>query len=300
VSITSSYRLSLLLGALFALCSGSAVCQRQVTYVQVVKQAPTSVSLASAAGSIIPGQPVQFTASIAPTKPTYPTGAVVFTATGSKPGNVIVSSPVAVGGSSTAIWETAIAAIDTYSVVAAYGGDSDYLASQSSPKLLSVTGSPDFTLSTPNSSTVVQGSSVSIPITVTSINGFAGTIEFECNGAPSSSTCSLSQGSATLAPSGANSATTTLTLATAGTTVTTLGILGFFIGWGLFARKRCCSHFMIWIGAALLLTTVTGCAGSNRYVQSSGTPVGFYSLTIVATSGTINHSSTVSVHVVAQ
>ena len=271
-----------------------------MTYVQVVKQAATSVSLVSSAGSISPGQPVQFTASIAPTKPTYPTGAVVFTATGSNPANVIVSSPVALGGSSTAVWATSIAAIDTYSVVAAYSGDSNYLASQSAPVLLSVTGSPDFTLSTPNTSTVVQGNSVAIPITVTSINGFAGSIAFECKGAPGSSTCSFSQGSATLAPSGASSATTTLTLATAETTVTTLGILGFFIGWGLFARKRFRSHFMIWVGAALLLTTVTGCVGSNRYVQSNGTPVGFYSLIIVATSGAITHSSTVSVHVVAQ
>jgi hypothetical protein len=46
---------------------------------------------------------------------------------------------------------------------------------------------------------VVQGNSVAIPITVTSINGFAGTIAFECNGIPNSSTCSFSQGSATLA-----------------------------------------------------------------------------------------------------
>ncbi len=299
MSKANSYRLSFLL-ALFALCSGSAVCQKQVTYVQVVKQATTSVSLVPSAGSISSGQAVRFTASVATTKPTYPTGAVVFTATGSNPANVIVSSPVALGGSSTAVWATSISAIDTYSVVAAYSGDSNYLASQSFPVPLSVTGSPDFPLSAPNSSTVVQGSSVAIPIAVTSINGFAGTIAFECKGVPSSSTCGFSQGSATLAPSGANSATTTLTLATAGTTVTTLGILGFFVGWGLFARKRFRCRLTIWIGAVLLLTTVTGCVGSNRYVQSNGTPVGVYSLTVVATSGAITHSSTVSVHVVAQ
>jgi hypothetical protein len=82
--------------------------------------------------------------------------------------------------------------------------------------------------------------------------------------------------------------------------VTTLGILGFFVGWGWLSRKRFRCHFMIWIGAALLLTTVTGCVGSNRYVQSNGTPAGFYSLTIVATSGAITHSSAASLHVVAQ
>ena len=76
--------------------------------------------------------------------------------------------------------------------------------------------------------------------------------------------------------------------------------LGLLYRVGCICEKEIPLHFMLWIGAALLLTTVTGCVGSSRYVQSNGTPPGFYSLTIVATSGAITHSSTVSLHVVAQ
>jgi hypothetical protein len=57
---------------------------------------------------------------------------------------------------------------------------------------------------------------------------------------------------------------------------------------------------MLSLGVAVLLIGMTGCAGSNRYVQSNGTPPGYYSLTVVATSGAITHSSTMTLHVVAK
>jgi hypothetical protein len=91
-----------------------------------------------------------------------------------------------------------------------------------------------------------------------------------------------------------------LAVTTTGTTVTTLGILGLLFGWGSSSRKKLRYRSTIWIGMALLLTAVAGCIGSNRYVQSNGTPPGYYSLTVVATSGSITHSSTMTLHVVAQ
>jgi len=87
---------------------------------------------------------------------------------------------------------------------------------------------------------------------------------------------------------------------TAGTTVTTLGILCLFFGWGTFSRRKLRYRSMIWLGVAVLLGGIAGCAGPNRYVQSNGTPPGYYSLTVVATSGSITHSSTMTLHVVAQ
>jgi hypothetical protein len=307
VNIAALSRLSLLLGALVAFFSSNAACQKQVTYLQVVKQATTSTSVASSAGIIRPGSPVQLTATVAPTNPTYPAGTVVFMVTGSNPANVTVSQPIALGGGSTAVWVTSIAAIDAYSVVAAYSGDSNYLGSQSSPVLVSVTGSPDFTLSTPSSAQVTQGSSVAIPVTVSSINGFSGTVAFKCSGVPAMSSCNFAHGSVTIPPpsagssaSGGNSATTTLTLSTTGVTVTTLGMLGFFFSWCGFSRKKFSRYRLVWISAALLLITIAGCAGPNRHTQSNGTPVGNYSLTIMATSGAITHSSTVDLQVLAQ
>jgi hypothetical protein len=91
-----------------------------------------------------------------------------------------------------------------------------------------------------------------------------------------------------------------LTVTTAGTTVTTLGILGLLFGWGSYSRKRLRHRFVIWIGLAVLVMGIAGCAGPNRYVQSNGTPPGYYSLTVVATSGSITHSGTMTLHIVAR
>ena len=126
--------------------------------------------------------------------------------------------------------------------------------------------------------TVVQGASGTATVSVTSLNGFAGTIQFECTGMPIESSCNFAQDSITIPASGAVSAssavTTTLAVTTTGTTVTTLGILGLLFGWGSSSRKKLRYRSTIWIGMALLLTAVTGCIGSNRYVQSNGTPPG--------------------------
>jgi len=83
----------LLFGALLPLDANVAAGQKQTKYVQVVKRAPTSVSLGYSTASVDAGQPVQFTARVAPAHPSIPTGSVVFVATGTQPGNMVTSPP---------------------------------------------------------------------------------------------------------------------------------------------------------------------------------------------------------------
>ena len=185
-----------------------------------------------------------------------------------------------------------------------YSGDTDYLSSVSATLSQIVEGSPDFIISLPSTMTIVQGASGTAPVSITALNGFAGVIQLQCTGVPNQSSCNFAKDSITIPASASTSAssaaTTMLTVTTAGTTVTTLGILGLFFGWGSFARKKLRYCSMLSLGVAVLLIGMTGCAGSNRYVQSNGTPPGYYSLTVVATSGAITHSSTMTLHVVAK
>jgi hypothetical protein len=285
--------------------SPSLDAQKIVSYRQVVEQANTTTLVSSSMNPSPSSSPVVFTAHVNGVPAGIPTGTVAFSA--SQVSGQLATSTVPLDASGNAAWTVSLAS-GQYGITALYSGDTDYLASVSSTLSQVVGGSPDFTINVPSTLTVVQGASSTAAVSIESINGFAGTIQLECSGAPKGISCNFAQGSITIPSSSTAAAatlassayTTTLTVTTAGTTVTTLGILGFFLGWGSFSRKRFRYRSMIWIGVAILLATVTGCAGSNRYVQSDGTPVGYYPLTIVATSGAITHSSTMTLHVVAQ
>jgi hypothetical protein len=93
---------------------------------------------------------------------------------------------------------------------------------------------------------------------------------------------------------------TTLTITTAATTVTTVGAFLFLFGFGGLKRKRR-SHIVVAAVALLcLVVSLAGCADPNRYVQANGTPLGSYPLTITAKSGSISHTTKVTLNVVAQ
>lgn len=290
---------------IFCVISPSLKAQKIVSYRQVVEQANTTTLVLSSMNPSLSSSPVVFTAHVNGVPAGIPTGTVAFIA--SQKSGQIATATVPLDATGSAAWTISLAS-GQYGIMALYSGDTDYLASVSSTLSQAVGRSPDFTINVPSTLTVVQGASGSAAVSIESINGFAGTIHLECSGVPKGSSCNFALGSITIpssstaaaATSASSAYTTTLTVTTAGTTVTTLGILGFFLGWGSFSRKRFRYRSMIWIGGAILLATVTGCVGSNRYVQVDGTPVGYYQLAIVATSGAITHSSTMTLHVVAQ
>jgi hypothetical protein len=275
--------------------------QKSVSYRQVVEQASTMTLVSSSVNPSPNNSTVTFAAHVTGAPASMPTGTVAFSAT--QESGHVATATLPLDASGNATWTISLQS-GQYGITALYSGDTDYLSSVSTTLSQIIEGPPDFTISLPSTMTVVQGASGTATVSVTSLNGFAGTIQLQCTGTPDESSCNFTHDSITIPASAATSAssvnTTTLTVTTAGTTVTTLGVLGLLFGWSSCSRKRLRHRFVIWIGLAVLLMGIAGCAGPNRYVQSNGTSPGYYSLTVVATSGSITHSSTMTLHVVAK
>jgi hypothetical protein len=275
--------------------------QKSVSYRQVVEQASTATLVSSSVNPSPTNSTVAFVAHVTGVPPGMPTGTVAFSA--AQESGQVVSATLPLDSSGNATWTISLQSGE-YGITALYGGDTDYLSSVSTTLSQIVEGPPDFTISLPSTMIVVQGASGTATVSVTPLNGFAGMIQLQCTGVPDESSCNFTQGSITIPASAAASASSavasTLTVTTTGTTVTTLAVLGLLFGWGSCSPKKLRHRFVIWIGLAVLLMGIAGCAGPNRYVQSNGTPPGYYSLTVAAKSGSITHSSTMTLHVVAK
>jgi hypothetical protein len=81
----------------------------------------------------------------------------------------------------------------TLNVVASYGGDSNYAASQSAATTLIVIAQTIAITPSTASLSVTAGSSGSLTFTVTSLAGFNGLIGVSCSGLPANSACAFSQ-----------------------------------------------------------------------------------------------------------
>jgi hypothetical protein len=156
----------------------------------------------------------------------------------------------------------------------------------------------DFTLGLVNPSlTVMHGSSGTETITITPLSGFNSAVTLGCTALPDGVTCTFSP--ASLTPSGAP-LTSTLTItaannATAPATAMRWGLPGGglllafgLLGPGMRRRRKYLGTFtLLALGVALL--SANGCGGSFHSFTS---PV-----TVTATSGSLTHSSSVSVSV---
>jgi Domain of unknown function (DUF1929)/PKD domain len=186
---------------------------------------------------------------------------------------------------------------------------------------VTVNPAPDFTISaTPASSSVTAGGSVSYTLTLTPGGGFTGTAQVTCTGAPSKATCTPSPASLTL--DGTNTATVKVTVSTTAASLASLsrfsarrwtrssevpGIsvscLVFLCLFGTLALTQGRRAFRV-IGAVtfvFVLGVSGGCGGGNSSgnvpPSNPGTPAGTYNLTLSASSGTLTHTTTVSLTV---
>jgi len=158
--------------------------------------ATTTTTLTSSLNPSVSGQSVTFTAAVTPSTATG-------TATFYDNGTAIGSAPLSSG---TAKLSISTLTVGAHPITAVYNGDSKDNASTSNAVSQNVTG---FSISVPSSASVHHGSKVSITVTVTPLNGFAGSVSLSVTGLPARSTASFSPKSAT-----GPSWTSTLTITT--------------------------------------------------------------------------------------
>jgi hypothetical protein len=191
------------------------------------------------------------------------------------------------------------------------------------PQTLALTGwagPPDFTIATtPSSVSIAAGSSTTYELTLTPGDGFVGTVQVTCTGAPSESICAASPASPQL--DGTTSATVNVKVSTTAPSVARLSpfskwrltplrevpvksvswlALLCLLGTLVLTTRRGARTVMATATVMFLLTTNVGCGGgsSGGAPQGNpGTPAGTYMLTLTTTSGNITHNTTVSLTV---
>jgi hypothetical protein len=189
-----------------------------------------------------------------------------------------------------------------YTITANYSGDTNYIASSSGPAPINI--QPDFSIEPSTTALPIQrpGSSGTMTISMTDLDGFTGAVTFSCSGLPAEAKCAFSP--ASLSATGS----TTLTITTAAKTgmlkhdgtihqgTLALAVVGMTIG-GVFiigappGRRR---------RRKLLLTVLLGalCAGcgggggtkNQGPPPDAGTPSGIYVVTLTGSSGSTTHS----------
>jgi hypothetical protein len=283
-----------------------------VTSLNTAGQAVT-VTLVSNVATTISGNSVVLTATVDGVTGTGvgPTGTVSFYIAGSTP---ILIGTVSVGsagvGVGTAVLSTSTLPDGALTIYAVYNGDANFTSGTSNQ--ISV-GLSDYTVAfIPQTLTIGQGYNGSALISLTTINGFPGSIVLGCNPAPNTlMTCSFNP--TTLNGSGVSTLTVTTTAARksvrgdgeqASLSLAGGATLAALLCWLLPGRKRRLPTLLL-VLLALGLTVNIGCSANDfnapAAVADTGTPLGTTLLTITTTgtsgSSTVRHNYTFQVTV---
>ena len=182
---------------------------------------------------------------------------------------------------------------------------------------LTVSPVPDFKTDTPSggnySATVTAGGTASYGLEEVPLNGFTGAIGFACSGLPSKSTCSFNPASANITSSA--SVPFAVAIATTATTTSVAGIatglggsrLGILAGtiivflnfWLLVLRTRRWRRLMMLVLLVCSFGTIS-CGGGGHSTTTTtlpGTPAGTYTVVLTSTSGSITHTTNLTLTV---
>jgi len=284
----------------YVVASENAAGAGDAPQVSATTSLPTTTALTASSASFVVGGSETLTATVAPAAAT---GTVTFL-----DGNATLSTVAVAGG--VASYTTSSLGVGTHSITAMYSGDATYSLSVSSVVSISVLPvPPDFGIAvSPSSATVPAGQFVNYGLTLTPLNGFNSTINFSCSGLPALASCTFNPATVTL--NGTQSASTTLSIQTAGNGSSATfaphkdarsggafaPLFAAFIPCSFalfcFGRKRRKALRQMLIGGAMLaiVSVFVACGGSS----SPKTPGGTSSVTVTATSGSITHTTTVT------
>ena len=272
------------------------------------------ISISPASVSVAPGAAARYSVSVISQNGFA--GMVDLTCSGLPPGASCSLNPATVTLDSASVNSTLTvatststpAATDVFTISGMAGSDQ-----QTTSATLVVSGNaPDFLLSVAqNSLTVASGQSATVPVTLTSVNGFADVVSLACSGLPASTTCSLNPTSVNLQ---SGTATASLVIRSAATALYTppgsgrnqfaswAGLLMAFTFIGfkpLTKQPRRKRKFVLFAFCALTLLPLIACGGGGTTASSpppNGTAqTGTYNVTVTGTSKSVVHSSLITV-----
>jgi len=268
-----------------------------------ILRAGTTTTLSVNSTSITPGQDVVLTAQVASATTGTPSGTVNFYDGTSLLGTVTLSS------GSASYTAAALSAGATHTLTAVYSGATNFTGSNSTSSVTVAVAPLDFTmtLAGPSNATVVPGGSIQYQVTVTPLYGsYAGTVNFTVSGLPPGATVTFSPSTI---PANGGTQTITITIQTAavsalrtapstghGLATATLAML-LFGGVVVRRRERRLGRLLcllVLFGGIAITAVWSGCGSRNGFFAQ---PVKDYNVTITATGGGLQHSTTVTLQV---
>jgi hypothetical protein len=270
-----------------------------------IAQAPTVTTLTGSSATPVAGTAFTLTVKVASTTSGTPTGTVSFF----NGATTLSSNPIVLSGGVATLTLSTLP-VGALNIAAAYSGDTNFIASNSSTLGGSVI-SPDFTVApSPATQAILPSASANYTIALTPTNPtFVYSVYLSASGLPAGVTATFAPASIT---AGAAASTSTMTLSASNlayqrnktpalggiTTRVTLALLLLPIAFGRRARSAAArlsqaGRMLIALLALVVLGTLSGCGGGGFFNHPAQT----YTVTVKAVSGPYTHTTDVTLTV---